>query len=334
MNSRHNSFKRTAVNAEDDDMSALEALTFDSVSATRVWQWLDKKFTKLNESIEKRFSQIHVILSKGESKITENITQAVKGLIKECESRLLNDIDKRFCEVREEISDVTERVTQIETVVGEIESIKSQLEELKFQRTTEPHIEGNLIHEMKMIKIQLNKQDNLAVSCDLRISGIPYFPSENLHELFNNICQAIQYTTPSYKNIYRVNNKNSRNAKDGTIIVKLFTPYDKNAILRALALFKRSQSQLCLYHIGYESNQHVYINENLTSKNFKILQATLNLKRKNIISSAYSLRGLIYIKSVSTDEPRLIEDVADLNQFFRADNNEDNNDDNNNNADN
>lgn len=324
MNSRQNSFKRTAAAA---DLSAIESLTFDSVSGTRIWQWLDKKFCKLNESIDERFTQFNILLSNGESRITENITGKVKELIKECENRLLNEIDKRFCEIREEISDVTERVTQLETVAGDIETVKMQLKELKLQSTNECLIDSKLANELKIIKCQLNKQENLAVSCDLRINGIPYFATENLHEHFGNICNAIQINTPSYKNIYRVNNNNktnSRNAKDGTIVVKLFTPFDKNSILRAVALFKRSQkTQLRLCHIGFESNQHIYINENLTTTNFKILQASLNLKRKNLISSAYSLRGLIYIKCVSTDEPKLIEDITDLNQFFRADNDTD-----------
>lgn len=327
MNTRQNSSKRLTSEA---DLSAIDTLTFDSISATRVWQWLDKKFSKLNESISERFTQIHILLTDGESRIADHITEKVKGLIKECENRLLNEIDKRFCELREEITDLTERVTQLETVAGEIVTLKTQINELKTQTQFESQIDGKMKNEIKILKHQINKQENLAVSCDLRINGVPFTATENLHEHFGNICHAINFNTPSYKSIYRVNNRNnSRNAQDGTIIVKLFTPFDKNAILRALALFKRNQRcQLRLCHIGYESNQHIYINENLTSINFKILQAALNLKRKNIVSSAFSLRGLIYIKCVSTDEPELIKDITDLNKFFRADDDGENNSDN------
>lgn len=318
MNTRQNASKKTLVEA---DLSA-ESLTFDSLSTTRVWQWLDKKFTKLNESINERLDNMNSVLLGHECDLTNKITHHFENLIKESEKRLLSEFDKRFGEIREEVNGIIKRVALLETVAVEIEVMKTQINELKNHSPSETEINEKFKTELNMLKTQIKRQENKSVSCDLRISGIPFFESENLQELFSNICHAINFNTPSYKAIYRIhnnnNNKNARNRQVGTIAVKLLTPFDKNAILRAYALFKKTQKcQLSLFHIGYESSMPVYINENLTVNNFKILQAALNLKRKKIISTAYSLRGLVYIKRVSTGQPEVIDDIADLNHFFR-----------------
>lgn len=69
MNTRQNSSKRLTSEA---DLSAIDTLTFDFISATRVWQWLDKKFSKLNESISERFTQIHILLADGKQNYRSN----------------------------------------------------------------------------------------------------------------------------------------------------------------------------------------------------------------------------------------------------------------------
>lgn len=269
----------------------------EDISATRVWQWLDKKMLKQTESINHQISQFH-----------STISEEIKLLVKETENRLLNEIDKRFCEMREELNDVTERVTKLEAVM--IENI-----ELK--------------NEIRNLKIQSLKHSNSTVACDLRINGIPYINNENLDVLFDKICNVLEIPTPRLQFIHRLQNKNNTrktNSPDGVIIVRLITPYDKNFILKSLNEYKRKNHNLMLNCLGFETgvqNQLFYINENLTNGNFKILREAVALKKRRLLHSAYSYRGLVYVKRMSSDNPLCIEDLDALNNFFRS--NENNN---------
>lgn len=38
---------------------------------------------------------------------------------------------------------------------------------------------------------KVDRQNNLSVACDLRINGIPQIIDENLHQVFDSICKAI-----------------------------------------------------------------------------------------------------------------------------------------------
>lgn len=95
------------------------------------------------------------------------------------------------------------------------------------------------------------------------------------------------------------------------------SPYDKNFFLKNFHQFKKAtKSYLKLNHIGQNSNKQIYINENLSNSNYKILQEAIQLKKRKFIASAYTFRGLVYIKRNPTDEPYCIEHIDVLN-FFR-----------------
>lgn len=287
-----------------------ETPTSSNNKSPRILQLIELKYAKQNElmmtaiqecvktsvgytlsDLNKQTESLQLVIRETEERILAQINNKLMDL----ENRLLTDLNERVKKIDEEIKSINERVVRYETEGADICVVKS---------------------ELKQIKSQINRQENLSVSCDLRIMGIPSSNTENFNELFNNICSALNIPTPPYKNIYRVQNNKTR--LDGTILVQLFSAYDRNYILKSLSNFrKNTKSQFCLNNIGFNSNKQIYINENLTSHNFKILQAALKLKRQKDISSAYSLRGLIYIKMKPTDEPILIEDISDLSRLFR-----------------
>lgn len=262
--------------------------------------------------LEKQFELITTKIIESENRIVSEMNEkinVIESKINIVETRLLNELDKRVCDVMSEIHTVNEKVIELETGCTEIKLLKN---------------------EIKTLKTQIQRQENLAVSCDLRLNGIPYNKDENLHVHFENICKALNISTPGYKSIYRLQNKNNKeqNSPDAVIIVKLLSPYDKNFVLKSLALFRKSfKTQLRLQHIGYNNNNcKVYINENLTSKNFKIFRTAMDLVKKNRLASAFTLRGLVYIKANTNDQPNRIEDIRELEMFFpTADDNYQNN---------
>lgn len=255
-----------------------------SDSPLRVIQLVDKRMEK---QIEKQTESLKAMF--------ENM---FREMFKECENRLLNEIDKKLCEIRLEINDVTERLNIIETVESEIDLLKK---------------------EIKDLKIKSLKQANSIVACDLRLNNVPFIAGENLYFYFEKICQTLNIPMPPIKTIFRLQNRNNKVDKysqDAVIIVKLMSPYDRNYFLKTLTEFKRkNKNQLTLNIIGLQSNANLFITENLTHSNYITLQEALKLKRKKFIYAAYSFRGLIYVKKSSNDEPICIDHLDVLNQI-------------------
>lgn len=240
------------------------------------------------------------IMDKRFDKLTEQIQTMIQAKFSEYKEDLLNEIDKRFNIIQSGLHDVTERVTQLETVAVEIISMQD---------------------EIKTLKTKLKRQENNTVACDLRLNEIPFNENEDLYDYFVKICATINVSVPAIKSIFRLrnqNNKNKNNSKDAVIIVKMWSPYDKNFFLKSLANFRKSNKDFffCLRHLGFQSDNKFYVNENLTSHNFNILCAAVRLKKNHHIYSAFTMRGLVYIKKTANDHVVQIDNIEHLYKLF------------------
>lgn len=280
----------------------------------------------------------------------EKQSDFISALINKSESRLLTVIDKSMSDFRRELSKVndrvkslSDRVENIETVTGKIESMKSEIDSMKTEiesikinnnieviESLKIEIEtlkanNNLKYndsmkvEIESLKSKQLKYDNLQVACDLRINGVPYEDGENLYQLFDHLCDTLNIKTPTVKSMYRINNiRNDRYSPDAVILVNLISPFDKNYVLKNISMFRKSnKSNLLLKHIGYDSDNPFYVNENLTTYNYKIFLNALKLRKQKHLESVFTLRGLVYVKRAITDPPILIDCIDQLTQLFR-----------------
>lgn len=262
----------------------------------------------------------------------EKMQNLLRDLFLESEARLLGEIDKRINDMKLDINNITERVTKLESTTNEI--LGNQLSEIKkaianvVERVTE--VETNNVNsnrvpksedletEVAKLRSKISQHENAAVACELRINNIPYYTNENLHEMFNFFCEVINAPIPHITCIYRVKSKIT-NTPAPTILVKLSCPYEKNVILKSVALFRRNKRDLLrLSILNFDSNAPFYVNENLSKANYEIFNAAIKLKKLNGIFSAFTLRGVVYVKKTEHDQPNLIEQIEDLNTFFRG----------------
>lgn len=140
-------------------------------------------------------------------------------------------------------------------------------------------------------------------------------------DIFCSICETIKTTVPAIKSIYRLQNLNNKKqtfSRDAVIMVKMCSPYDKNFFLKSLASFKKHNKDFSfrLRHIGFNSDNKFYINENLTKTNFQIFRAAVRLKKKNRIYSVFTMRGFVYIKKTAEDNAMEIDDIELLYNLF------------------
>ena len=108
----------------------------------------------------------------------------------------------------------------------------------------------------------INVEQNLlqskknTTSSELRILGVPCVENENLHTVFNKMCEVLNIETPNTISIHRVKRNDSGE-------------------INSCALFRRNNNKgmLRLNNIGFESDSPIYVNENLTSRNNNIMRA-------------------------------------------------------------
>mgnify|MGYP004603265753 CR=1 FL=1 len=99
--------------------------------------------------------------------------------------------------------------------------------------------------------------------------------------------------------------------------------------MRSFALFwRQNRCSLTLRHIGYNSSEPIYINENLTKTNSVIMQAATKYRGEGKLTAAYSLRSRVYVRLLNNDVPTLVKTLPMLDDFistFRSDSQPNNN---------
>lgn len=265
-------------------------------SPTRLIHIMEKRF-------EKQQSDINLMMEKFEQRILKEFERNLTNVKLE----IVNDVK---AELRNELKDI------FESLNNDINDLKMRIEKLESTDTVNSQLQNNI----KDLNIRILQQENLVVSSDLRISGIPEYDGEHLPSLFNNICKSLNVSNVNLQTIYRVKNfKNIRGIKDGPIVAKLQTPFEKNYILKVITDYKRNlKKQLNLRQIGFESDVPFYIHENLTPFNHRILKSALRLKKDKQIKSVYTIRGIVYIKMLDSESPVCLKTFDELNDLFRS----------------
>lgn len=245
------------------------------------------KSPKIIQLIEAKFLKQNEIM-------IANIKESVKTSVDEA----LRGIEEKILTISLRVEELSDKMKMIENKQQDIQVIHN---------------------ELQMLKQKISQQENLKVSCNLRLCGIPSHQNENLPIILQNICNSLNVMPPNIKSIQRLKqNKNFTTTTDGVILVKLFSPQERNNILKAANIFKRqNKTQLPLRLAGFDTDVSFFINEDLTNTNYKILKAALNIKKKKLISAAFTLRGLVFVKRDDADTPITISSIDQLNTLFR-----------------
>lgn len=145
---------------------------------------------------------------------------------------------------------------------------------------------------------------------ELTIRGIPITNGENLCVYFEAICKHLSVRKPT-AHIRRVKTT-SRAESGGLIIVEFALRNDRDDFYSAY-LRKRD---LKLRHVGLNSDQRIYINENLTVTARKLKVLALDLKRTGKLTSVFTRHGIVHVKKSPDDPPVAIYSQEDLTELM------------------
>lgn len=273
-------------------------------SPMRLLDLIDKRFEKQRSEIQLSMQEI--------------IQETMLKLNKESEERLLKTISIQIMDVKNKILDdlkteINTLIKQIDNIRDDLNAVNSRVDNLESAYT---HV-SSLKSQVDEMYSKILQHENSAVSCDIRITGVPYCRDENLSSMFKNLCNTLNLGTMDFKSIFRVTNmKTVPKDVDPPIIVRFFTPYERNFILKTISNFKRqNNSPLTLNHIGMDSNVIFYVNENLTPHNYRIFLSAIRLKKDKKLKSVFTVRGLVHIIKEDNDKPIRIETFEKLNFF-------------------
>lgn len=271
----------------------------------------------------------------------ENTSTTTQGLLIEFEDKIMSKIDKiqtDILNILTDINDVKARVSDLESALTELKeftlkeitdvksdftAVNDRLSIIEKARQQDSINQGILKSDVYNFKSRIQHLENASVSTELRINGIPYSRDENLCDIFAKICHKMNINVPAIMSIFRLqnqNNKHKQNSPNAVIIVQMMSPYDKNFFLKSLAEVRKSQNNfsLRLHDLGYNSDSVFYVNENLTRNNYIVFQNAMKLKKDKLIHGTFTMRGLVYIKQTPTAQPIQIDNIDELNGFFRA----------------
>lgn len=154
------------------------------------------------------------------------------------------------------------------------------------------------------------RMDRFEKSNDLLISGIPYVNNENLQQLFRNLSTSLAYNVSDMPLVDLKRLKRMPIATGSSPPIACQFAF-KNARDEYYARYLRTRN-LTLRNVGFDSDQRVYLNENLTQQARTIRSEAIKLKKKGILEKVFTRNGIVYIQRVNGPEAEPINDVNGL----------------------
>lgn len=145
---------------------------------------------------------------------------------------------------------------------------------------------------------------------DLLVTGIPATHDENVNGIIVAIAKAIGFhiDDPSIFSCFRILHRSHHQP----LIVKFKTSSAKNKFLN---LYWKL-SNLNLNHVGFETNNRIYVSECLTKKNLAILKVTKLLKKNKEIFKFQIRNGLIFVNIHEGDTAKCVLSEKQLSTFL------------------
>lgn len=259
---------------------------------------------------------------------------------------LIDNEDLEFSnrDIMEAISNLTTRVTDFENsithmvddkITGLEESIMRQVNEYKHgadgrMQQIEKRLDdfvGDMkatIEEQRVIIDKTLQSMSHVSSSDTRIdqlerqvrmnesvvSGVPYDKNEKIYDILSAICGIIKFSggVSSIETSFRLPSNNKRRRSTPSIVVKFWGADAKAEFFKQYFAAER----LCASMIGYTTASRIYVNENLTKRNFEIFKAARNLKKDGKISRFSTQRGRVFIKFPMSEVIYTVESLDHL----------------------
>lgn len=228
----------------------------------------------------------------------EKIVGDLANKLQLIESTLLHKIESEISLFHERAKVIEDRLASVESELNVIDALNKEINLLK--------------SKFDSTKFVNNQRPD--ISTDAIIFGIPFVESENLKSVFNQVSHAIDFLPPQIRDIFRIKAKNLN--KNTAVIIKFYTPFDRNRVLKAFSDYRRKiKDSINLSTIGFAWDTTFKIYESLDAESRKLLQTAHSYRRDGKLSNVFSSRGRIFVRPARNAEAVHILSEKDLEAY-------------------
>lgn len=220
----------------------------------------------------------------------------------------LRSMNKRFDEkftniaakIDKNIADLSNRLNDIS---GELDMVKK----VTSVRLNKLEADNNNLH------IEINRINKL---CEILICGVPCIQGEIISTIFDKIATCIGFIQKnSICHYARIKTPGTSPKKQPLILVTFNNKFSKKLFFQQYLAFIKMQP-LKLTNIDIDSDNPIYINENLTKHHLKLLLIAKQLKKCGKIHNVVTVEGNVCIYITATDKKYvIIRDEAELEKL-------------------
>ncbi|EDS28541.1 conserved hypothetical protein [Culex quinquefasciatus] len=146
-----------------------------------------------------------------------------------------------------------------------------------------------------------NQLDRLERAHDLILNGVPFSQNEDLQVLFRMIAAKLAYN-PANTPIVSLKRLSKQAITVGTSPPILCQFAIRNERIELYGRYLRSRN-LTLRDVGFESNNRIFLNENLTPQAREVRSEALKLKKQGHLHQVYSRDGIVCVRSAAGADP-------------------------------
>lgn len=193
-----------------------------------------------------------------------------------------------------------------------INAVEHQLSALRTECTGNVEKLASTVTELRCeVRANSLRLDHLERANDLIISGVPYTSNEDLKQTFFTLAERLSFQRSDVPIVDLKRLAKMPIASGATPpIVCQFAFYNARNEFYQRYLKTRN---LSLRHLGFESDQRIYLNENLTQQARAIRTEAIKLKKRGSVKKVFTRHGVIFVQAC---DGTVAEPVHDIDHLF------------------
>lgn len=209
------------------------------------------------------------------------------------------------CEKTKDKNLVKTKAYTIDDVMAKLQDMEHKYNALfgKFEEQLE--MNQKLQNELLEIKKKLNKKEQAEINNNIIIQGIPEMQNENLTNIVNKLGEKLEVSLEGKYTACRLGRNDDQRCR--AIRVVFQNQADKSNLLKS-----KNRLQLGSRQLGYNNNNKVYLNHDLTKINLDIFKAAKIYKNEHNYKYIWIKNGNILLRKDETSRVCLIEDIDQL----------------------
>lgn len=221
--------------------------------------------------------------------------------------------DELWSKIDNAIKDSNRRIeTKIEDCMAKINGVEEKLAALREECSTSIKSMAVTIDEVRCELSSTNEfVGRLEKSSELIISAVPFVTDENLKNTFEDITKSLGYTSAPLVDLKRMARAPIKPGDSPAIICQFALRAERDAFYRKYL----ERRDLNLSHIGLQSRNRIYVNENLTQTTRSIRNEALKLKRSGKLCQVFTKEGVVFVKPSATAAAVACHSLTQLENF-------------------